>query len=67
MLNGGNRSSFQTWNIKNSRMRINDSVCSDKKEICYEMPIEFKKDSIYVPWVDFIFEAKYHINLYDAW
>ena len=58
----GNRSSFQTWNIKNNRMRINDSVCSDKTQICYGMPIEFKGDSIFVPWVDIIYQAKYHVN-----
>lgn len=61
-LEWDNRTSFQTWNFKNNRMRINDSVCSNEKEVCYGMPIKFKKDSIYVPWVDFIFEAKYHID-----
>ena len=58
----GNRTSFQTWNIKENRMRINDSVCSDKKQICYGMPIEFKGDSIFIPWVDFIYNAKYFIE-----
>lgn len=58
----GNKTSFQTWNIKNNRMRINDSVCTDKKLVCYGMPIEFKGDSIFVPWVDFIYAAKYKIE-----
>ncbi|WP_288956175.1 hypothetical protein [uncultured Polaribacter sp.] len=58
----GNRSSFQTWNIKNNRMKINDSVCSDKKEICFGMPIKFKGDSIFVTWVDIIYAAKFKID-----
>lgn len=58
----GNKSSFQTWNIKDNRMRINDSVCSNKKEICYGMPITFKGDSIFVPWVGIVYAAKYKIN-----
>lgn len=58
----GDKSSFQTWNIKDNRMRINDSVCSNKKQRCYGMPIDFKGDSIFVPWVDFIYAAKYEID-----
>lgn len=61
-LEWGNKSSFQTWNIQNNRMRINDSVCSDRKQICYGMPIKFKGDSIFVPWVDYIYRAKYKID-----
>ena len=61
-LDWGNSSSFQTWNIKNNRMRINDSVCDDKKERCYGVPIEFKGDSIFVPWVDTDYAAKYQID-----
>ncbi|WBX77752.1 hypothetical protein PG911_05700 [Tenacibaculum ovolyticum] len=61
-LEWGNKSSFQTWNIQNNRMRINDSVCSDRKQICYGMPIKFKGDSIFVPWVDYIHRAKYKID-----
>lgn len=58
----GNRTSFQTWNIKNNRIRINDSVCNDEKEICFGKKIEFKGDSIFVPWVDNIYAAKYKIK-----
>ena len=61
-LEWGNRSSFQTWNIKNNRIRINDSVCDDRKQICYGMPIKFKGDSIFVPWVDTDYAAKYKID-----
>lgn len=61
-LEWGNRTSFQTWNIKNNRMRINDSVCSNKKEVCFGMPIKFKGDSIFVPWVDITYKAKYSID-----
>lgn len=61
-LEWGNRSSFQTWNIKNNRIRINDSVCDDRKQICYGMPIKFKGDSIFVPWVDTDYAAKYQID-----
>lgn len=57
-----NRTSFQTWNIKENRVRINDSVCNDKKQICYGKPIKFKGDSIFIPWVDFIYKAKYKIE-----
>lgn len=61
-LEWGNRSSFQTWNIKNNRIRINDSVCDDRKQICYGMPIKFKGDSIFLPWVDTDYAAKYQID-----
>ncbi|WP_299668682.1 hypothetical protein [uncultured Polaribacter sp.] len=61
-LEWGNSTSFQTWNFKKNRIRINDSLCSDQKQVCYGMPIKFKGDSIYVPWVDFILEAKYYID-----
>lgn len=61
-LEWGKRSSFQTWNIKNNRMRINDSVCSNEKDICYGMPIKFKGDSIFVPWVDITYSAEYSID-----
>jgi hypothetical protein len=60
--NNNNNTSFQTWNFKNNRIKINDSICNYEKETCFGMPIEFKGDSIYIPWVDFIFEAKYHID-----
>jgi hypothetical protein len=58
----GNSNSFQTWNIKNNRMKINEPVCSDEKLICYGMPIKFKGDSIFIPWVDIIFEAAYYTD-----
>tara|TARA_R110001632_G_scaffold43376_3_gene109967 strand:- start:26 stop:1141 length:1116 start_codon:yes stop_codon:yes gene_type:complete len=58
--NGSNK--FQTWNIKNNRMKINDSICNDEKLSCYGMPIKLKGDSIFVPWVDFLLETKYHID-----
>lgn len=61
-LEWGNRTSFQTWNIRNNRLKINDSVCDDKKQICYGMPIKFKGDSIFVPWVDIDYAAKYQID-----
>lgn len=61
-LEWGNRTSFQTWNFKNNRIRVNDSVCFDEKQICYGMPVSFKGDSIFVPWVDIIYEAKYKMK-----
>lgn len=61
-LEWGNRSSYQTWNIKDNRLRINDSVCNDKNLICYGMPVKFKGDTIFVPWVDTDYAAKYQID-----
>lgn len=50
---------FQTWNIKNNRMKINQEVCVISDSCSYSQ-ISFTKDSMTVlPWVDIGFTTKY--------
>ena len=53
---------FQTWNIKDNRMKINDEVCAISDSCSYSQ-ISFTKDSMTVlPWVDIEFTTKYTID-----
>ncbi len=53
---------FQTWNIRDNRMKINEEVCLDI-DSCFTSKISFSGDTITVnPWVDFEFKAKYKID-----
>ncbi len=57
-----NNKQFQTWNIRNNRMKINKEVCLNV-DSCFASRINFKGNIITVnPWVDFKFTAKYKID-----
>lgn len=54
---------FQTWNIKNNRMKINKEVCSETDSSCFTSHISFSKDAITInPWVDIEFTTKYSMD-----
>jgi hypothetical protein len=53
---------FQTWNIRDNRMKINEDVCSIS-DSCFTSKISFNGNTITVnPWVDIEFTAKYKID-----
>lgn len=53
---------FQTWNIRNNRMRINDDVCIHP-DSCFASVISFKGDTITIdPWVDNTYRTYYEMD-----
>lgn len=53
---------FQTWNIKNNRMKINEEVC-DISDSCFTSKISFSRNMITIdPWVDIKYEARFEID-----
>ena len=54
---------FQTWNIKNNKMKINEDVCFPSDSTCFTSRISFTKDTITInPWVDIEYSSTYHID-----
>jgi biopolymer transport protein ExbD len=53
---------FQTWNISNNRMKINEEVCSNP-DSCSSSVISFQRNTITInPWVDIEYTANYKID-----
>jgi len=57
-----NNKQFQTWNIRNNRMKINEAVCLDEND-CFSSQIKFKGNKMFIlPWVDIDIEYFYTIE-----
>lgn len=57
-----NNEQFQTWNIRDNRMKINEEVCSNS-DSCFSSVISFSGNTITInPWVDIEYNAHFKID-----